>query len=175
MSTLRELHGDKVAARDGLVGWLRDVYFDDEHWAVRYFVVHTHDWAPARRMLIPPDSVEPGLSGPNKIRLALTRAQVERVRVGEVATPARLCSGIDIIGYGIEARDGSLGEVEDLVVDDDSWAIRDVVVDTRKWWPGGHVRVHPAYVERIDRERRKVHVRLTRAQVRRSGARSARR
>ena len=164
MSTLRELHGDKVAARDGLVGWLRDVYFDDEHWAVRYFVVHTHDWAPARRMLIPPDSVEPGLSGPNKIRLALTRAQVERVRVGEV-TPARLRSGIDIIGYGIEARDGSLGEVEDLVV----------VVDTRKWWPGGHVRVHPAYVERIDRERRKVHVRLTRAQVRRSGARSARR
>lgn len=172
MTTLRELRGDNVAARDGVLGSLRDVYFDDQQWAVRYFVVHARD--SPRRMLIPPQSVEPGLSGPRNMRLALTRAQAERLAVDNVAAPSRLRSGIDVIGYAIEARDGALGEVQDLVLDD-SWAIRDVVVDTRKWWPGGHVNVHPAYVERIDQASRKVHLRLTRAQVRRSGARSARR
>jgi hypothetical protein len=52
------------------------------------------------------------------------------------------------------------------MIDDDTWAIRDVVVDTTKWWPGGQVRVHPQYVERIDPAQRKVYVRLTRAAAR---------
>jgi hypothetical protein len=37
----------------------------------------------------------------------------------------------ELIGYGIEARDGSIGEVRDFVLDERSWTIRDVVVDTR--------------------------------------------
>lgn len=171
MSTIRELRGDKVAARDGVVGSVNDVYFDDRSWSVRYFVVRT----PERCMLIPPAVVEPGLSGPRKIRLALTRAQLARVRVAKAAVPGRVRSGAGVLGYRIEARDGPLGEVQDFIVDQDTWAIRDVVVDTRPWWPGGHVRVHPAYVERIDRAKRKVHVRLTRAQMKRGGAVSPRR
>lgn len=69
------------------------------------------------------------------------------------------------MGYGIEARDGSVGEVSDLVLDERTRAIREVVVNTRSWCRGGRVRVHPAFVERIEGLRRKIRLRLTRDQV----------
>jgi hypothetical protein len=161
-----------VAARDGVVGSLEDVYFDDERWAVRYLVVDTGGLG--GRLLIPPQSIEPGLSGRRKLRLALTREQLDSVAT-EANGEVPLRSGAEVLGYGIEARDGAIGEVQDLVLDDHTWTVRDVVVDTRKWWPGGHVRVHPQYVERIDPDGRKVHLRLTREQVRLGGAVSPRR
>ncbi len=41
-----------------------------------------------------------------------------------------------VAGYDIEAADGKIGHVEDFLVEEGSWAIRYVVVDTRNWWPG---------------------------------------
>jgi sporulation protein YlmC with PRC-barrel domain len=184
--SIRNLRGDQVLARDGRIGLVHDVYFDDEDWAVRYLVVDTGEWLPAKRVLISPASVEPGLSSGGNIRLAVMREQVESAPPAEATLTGEgeakpeggdphLRSGTEVIGYGIEARDGAIGEVQDFVVDEDTWAIRDVVVDTMRWWPGGHVRVHPEYVERIDWNERKVHLRLTREQVKLSGAASARR
>jgi hypothetical protein len=37
---------------------------------------------------------------------------------------------------------------------------------TRKWWPGGEVRVAPLEVERIDWNEGKMHLRLTREELR---------
>ena len=39
-------------------------------------------------------------------------------------------------GYHIHANDGSIGHVEDFIVDDDTWAIRHLIVDTGNWLPG---------------------------------------
>ena len=44
-----------------------------------------------------------------------------------------------MVGYRIRAADGPLGHVEDLLVNDESWAIEGMVVDTRDWLPGGKV------------------------------------
>jgi len=44
-----------------------------------------------------------------------------------------------VTGYGIRATDGELGHVEDLLVDEQDWAIRYLIVDPRNWWPGPHV------------------------------------
>jgi hypothetical protein len=41
-----------------------------------------------------------------------------------------------VLGGGIEARDGVIGTVSDLVVDDEIWEITDVLVDSRGWLPG---------------------------------------
>jgi hypothetical protein len=54
-----------------------------------------------------------------------------------------------VTGYAIEARDGSLGHVEDCIVDDESWALRYMVVDTRTWWPDKHVLVPPQWIESV--------------------------
>jgi hypothetical protein len=42
-----------------------------------------------------------------------------------------------------------LGHVEDFIVDDESWALRYMVIDTRNWWPGKHVLVPPQWIESV--------------------------
>jgi len=74
---------------------------------------------------------------------------------GETATerqPAgdpHLRSARAVTGYAIQARDGDLGHVEDFIVDDESWVLRYMVVDTRNWWPGKHVLVSPRWIESV--------------------------
>ncbi len=43
----------------------------------------------------------------------------------------------EVKGYGIQATDGDIGHVQDFILDDVTWAMRYVVVDTRDWLPGG--------------------------------------
>ncbi|MBU0995924.1 MAG: PRC-barrel domain-containing protein [Proteobacteria bacterium] len=43
----------------------------------------------------------------------------------------------EVKGYKIEASDGNIGHVEDFILEDKTWALRYVVVDTRNWLPGG--------------------------------------
>lgn len=76
----------------------------------------------------------------------------------------------EIIGYEILATDGSIGEVDDFVFDDESWAIRSVVVDTRKWLPGKHVLVAPASIDHVSWEDREVYVTMTRQAIKDSPA-----
>ena len=60
-----------------------------------------------------------------------------------------------MIGCGIEARDGAIGSVADLVVDDETWEITDVLVDSREWLPGKLLLISPQVIERIDWPRRR--------------------
>ena len=34
-------------------------------------------------------------------------------------------------------------------MDDESWALRYMVVDARNWWPGKHVLVSPGWIEAV--------------------------
>jgi sporulation protein YlmC with PRC-barrel domain len=68
-------------------------------------------------------------------------------------------------GYSIEATDGKLGSVSDLLVDDHSWKVRWLVVDTGHWLSGRKVLVHPSAVKSMDIERRVLPVALTKVQV----------
>lgn len=61
-----------------------------------------------------------------------------------------LRSGREVVGYAAAARDGEVGRIDDLLIDMDSWAVRQVVVDTRKWLPGGQVAVPVSTVSHID-------------------------
>jgi quercetin dioxygenase-like cupin family protein len=70
-----------------------------------------------------------------------------------------------VIGYHIAATDGDIGHVEDFLVDDATWTIRYMVVDTRNWWPGKTALVAPEWIARVDWNESKVHVSLTREQI----------
>jgi len=52
----------------------------------------------------------------------------------------------EVKGYHIMAADGAIGHVEDFIVDDGTWAIRYLVVDTRNWLPGRKVLVAPQWI-----------------------------
>jgi len=55
-----------------------------------------------------------------------------------------------VTGYHIHATDGELGHVEDFIVDDENWAVRFLVVDTRNWLPGKKVLLSPQWIERVE-------------------------
>jgi hypothetical protein len=57
LKAIENLEHCRVVAADGQVGTVRDVYFDDDRWVVRYLVVETGSWLSARRVLISPYAV----------------------------------------------------------------------------------------------------------------------
>jgi hypothetical protein len=74
----------------------------------------------------------------------------------------------EVAGYSIRATDGGIGHVEDFIVEDESWLVRYLVVDTRNWLPGKRVIVAPGWVEGIDWRGRTVALELSREEVRHS-------
>ena len=71
-----------------------------------------------------------------------------------------------ITGYVIDAADGELGTVTDLLFEDGSWAIRWLVVETGSWMSEAKVLLPSSALGQPDPEPEHVHVRLTREQVR---------
>lgn len=70
-----------------------------------------------------------------------------------------------LTGLHIHCTNGQLGHVADFLIDDHEWTVRDLVVDTRNWWPGKHVLVEPGLVEVIDWEDREICLSLPREDV----------
>jgi len=66
--------GLTIAATDGDIGSVNDLYFDDLSWTIRYLVVDTGTWLPGRQVLISPLSVR---RVDDKILVDLTRNQVQ--------------------------------------------------------------------------------------------------
>ena len=71
-------------------------------------------------------------------------------------------------GHDIQATDGEIGRVEDFIIDDETWAMRYLVVDTQNWQPGKKVLVSPQWIERVSWAESKVFVNLTREAIRQS-------
>ena len=71
-------------------------------------------------------------------------------------------------GYHIHTTDGTIGHVENFVLDDADWVIRYLIVDTRNWWPGAHVLIAPYAVKDIDWSNREVRLNVRRDQVKSS-------
>jgi len=94
---------------------------------------------------------------------ALELAAAEAQRAAAPAPPLR--SSAALIGCGVEARDGAVGHVDDLLVDDETWGIPYFVVDKRAWLPGGQVLVLPDAVHDIDWVSGIVRLTMTRAAV----------
>lgn len=86
----------------------------------------------------------------------------------EESGDSHLRSVQEVAGYHIQATDGEIGHVEDFVLDDETWMLRYVVVDTRNWLPGKKVIVPPSWVESVDWTSEKVSVDFTREKVKNS-------
>jgi uncharacterized protein YrrD len=228
LCTTKSLEGYALHARDGDIGHVKDVYFDDQHWHVRYFVVDTGRWL-ARQVLISPEAVSGPLKAMRVIPVNLTQEQVRRSPGIDTAKPVsrqheadlrhhygwppywgvvlpeaalapvapldwfepqsgaghpssetrgagttahhdagddpHLRSASEVIGYHLQAIDGAIGHVADLLVDFDSWQIRYLVIDTRNWWPGKKVILAPSWIRDVSWPESKVLVDLTRATI----------
>jgi hypothetical protein len=221
LRSMKELYGYKMHAIDGEIGKAHEFYFDDQFWLIRYLVVNTGNWLPARLVLISPFSLgQPDWSA-RLFPVNETKEQVKNSPEIDIAVPVarqheialakyynwprywtgnaaeipgafviplkqetnieeeqdieenegdpHLRSSREVIGYNIEASDGEIGHLEDFIIEDESWIIRYMIVDTRKWlhWlPGGKkVLIAPTWIDRIDWAEATVYVDLTRDQV----------
>ena len=77
LRTVESVYGCTVAARDGDIGSVDQVYFDDEAWGVRYLVVDTGNWFNKRRVLISPYSFKQANPASGIIEVDLTQQQVK--------------------------------------------------------------------------------------------------
>jgi hypothetical protein len=98
-------------------------------------------------------------------REAVTEGEVLRARAGKESPDSHLRSTDEVTGYHIEASDGEIGHVEDFLVDDETWAIRYLEVDTRNWWPGKKVLVSPQWIDNVSWPDSKVYVDLSRETI----------
>ena len=101
-------------------------------------------------------------SGPAATNAAEAQARVEAEQdEARARGDSHLRSTKEVIGYHLQATDGELGHVDDFLVDDRSWAIRYIVVDTSNWWFGKKVLVAPEWIREVSWDHRKVYVDLT--------------
>jgi len=214
LSKVKTLNGYKLNARDGEIGKVKDLYFDDRHWTIRYLVADTGTWLTSRQVLISPYAMGGILKDGKDISVDLTKKQIEnspsldthkpvsrqfeddyygyydwpiyygglgqwgnsptlerdiknrkKGARGEKAWDAHLRSTQDVCGHHIQASDGEIGHVEDFIVDDETWAIRYLIINTKNWWPGKKVLVSPQWIERVSWNESKVFVNLPRETI----------
>src|SRR5204862_501986 len=58
LRSLRQLYGKKLGASDGDIGHVKDFYFNDQQWAIRYVVADTGSWLSGRLVLISPQHLD---------------------------------------------------------------------------------------------------------------------
>ncbi|MEO7940796.1 MAG: PRC-barrel domain-containing protein [Burkholderiaceae bacterium] len=75
----------------------------------------------------------------------------------------RSCNAI--IGHHIHASDGDIGHVAGMLIDEQTWAVRYLVIDTSNWWLGHQVLIAPQWTEAINWPDKTVTVSVTRQAV----------
>ena len=77
LRSIKQLYGEKLGASDGEIGRVKDFYFDDEKWAIRYVVVDTGAWLPGRQVLLSPHAFGSLHQVGKDLLVNLTRKQIE--------------------------------------------------------------------------------------------------
>ena len=224
LNLIQALLGHKLAAFDGTIGHVKDFYFDDHSWVVRYVVVDTGDWLPGRLVLLTPHALGRWDREAKVLDVKLTKHQIERSPSVDAHQPVSRQYEIDhyryygwpaywegaamwglggfpavlppskeeleaqqdrphahrvekhlrstnaVQGYAIEGRDGGLGQLSGFMLDDKSWAIRELAVEAGHWYAGKEILIAPDQVERINDDDSKIHVKLTQAEIRATAA-----
>jgi len=222
--SIKQLYGEKLGALDGEIGHVKDFYFDDRSWVVRYVVADTGNWLPGRLVLLSPHAIG-SVYQDGKVLLAnLTRKQIEDSPAIEshkpvsrqyeaeyyryygwpyywlgdglwglsgfpiLETPVKpfagepanqvaskpgnpdvhLRSAQAVKGYNLQAGDGAAGHVADFMMNQESWAIGELVIKTGNRFTGKEVCIPSSSVKRISYDESTVFVNLTREAVEQS-------
>jgi len=110
-----------------------------------------------------------GMWGYPAVEESAVEKEMKQMKATEHANDnPHLRSTHEVKGYDIHATDGDIGEVEDFIIDDATWKIHFLVVDTGHWFPGTKVLISPDKIKEIDWETGAVIIDNTIAQVKSS-------
>ncbi len=76
LRSVKSLEGFSIGATDGTIGKVKDFYFDDEAWVIRYAVVNTKAWL-GHEVLISPYSLGQADGAREVLPVTITKDQVE--------------------------------------------------------------------------------------------------
>jgi sporulation protein YlmC with PRC-barrel domain len=212
--SVKHLHAYTVVGRDGELGSVEEMYFDDEKWTIRYIIAGLAEASEKDRAAVSPVSVDEVDWKNRMILVDLSRREVagspdvepeqplgrdkerqlnsyygipvywngvglwgNHVYPGLLAGESSLeedrsdeephvHTTREAFGYKIEATDGEIGRVEDLVVEEKSWEIQFLVIDTGGWLPGKKVIVDTHWIDEVDWQKGTVSVSLPRNAIR---------
>jgi hypothetical protein len=206
LRTLTDLEDYSIDATDGTIGQVKDFYFDDEAWVIRYFVVETGTWHSKRKVLISPLVLGKPNWEARLLSVPITKQQVKdspNIDTDKPVTRQHAATYLDphydypcywngpapadhitavlqmhddhhlrsckaIMTYHVHATDGEIGHVQGFLVDEETWSIRYMIVNTSNWWGGHHVLVAPQWISDVEWEGFTVAVDLTRDAVKSS-------
>ena len=207
----KDLTGYSLNSKNGEIGKVKEFYFDDRHWIVRYLVAETGNWLDERRVLLSPYALLAVNQKTKQVSVNLTKKQIENspsldtdkpvskqyeqsyygyygwpeywsgsfawgntpfiitdpkkrpaTNSGGKAWDPDLRSTLGVQGYHIQAMDGEVGHVKDYLIDDETWEIKYMIIDTQNWIPGRTVLISPKSIDRISWDELKVFVKLSR-------------
>jgi hypothetical protein len=102
--SLKELTGSKIKGLDEDLGGIKDVYFDDRHWTIRYIVPDTHPWLPlSEKVLISPIALISYYNKQQLLNVSLSKEAItELPKLGDHETVSREFERMyfDYFGYG---------------------------------------------------------------------------
>ena len=78
LHSIQQRYGEKLRATDGEIGHVRDFYFDDKTWTIRYLVADTGGWLSGRQVLISPHALGHLYHNGKVLLVNLTREQIEK-------------------------------------------------------------------------------------------------
>lgn len=70
-----------------------------------------------------------------------------------------------VTGYHVQATDCPIGHVEGILIDDVSWTIGYLIIDTKNWWPGEHVLMSPYAVREVSWDDQQIRLDVSSDQV----------
>ena len=99
LKNLKDLQGYALRATDGDVGTVKDFYFDDDRWVVRYLVVETGSWLASRKVLISPFSLGVPDQDEKVVPVSITCEQVKHSPDIDTDKPVSRQHESDYLGY----------------------------------------------------------------------------
>jgi len=99
LKALNDILGYKLSAADGELGSVKNFYFDDSEWIVRYFVVNTRRWLPGRLVLISPSEINETAWDSNVLPVSLTMEQVKNSPEIQSDLPVSRQNEIELMQY----------------------------------------------------------------------------
>lgn len=109
-----------------------------------------------------------GAFPPANNAITKTENEIQEMRRNEDQNDPNLRSTHTVIDYWIHASDGHIGHVEDFLLDENTWSIRYLIVDTKNLLPGKKVIIAPDWIKKIVWTESAVHLKVTKEEVRNS-------
>ncbi|MBK7713770.1 MAG: PRC-barrel domain containing protein [Bacteroidales bacterium] len=143
------LVGYTIKALDGEIGKVKEFFFDDETWTVRFLIVKTGNWLTGRKVCISPGELLTSDWEQEDFKVHLTLDQIKN-STETISENHFLHNTGNILGRTMNAVDGNIGKVVDLMVNDRNWKLDFMVVDTGNWYPGEKVIISPDRIKEIE-------------------------